>query len=74
VPPFLVKVMLESGQTVQHIIYQSHFRRAGMIKSNPNTPIKVIIINPPTKEQADKRIKELVAYLESVWLASQSKD
>ena len=32
------------------------------------TEIKIISVNPPTKEQADKRIKELTAYLEKIWL------
>ena len=36
-----------------------------------NNPIKVTVINPPTKEQADKRIKELSAYLEKIWKKPQ---
>jgi len=35
---------------------------------NKNEPIKIIVVNPPTKEQEDKRIKELSAYLEKIWL------
>jgi len=37
-----------------------------MVK-NANDIIKVVVINPPTKEQADKRIKELAKYLEKIW-------
>lgn len=37
-----------------------------MIK-NTNTDIKIININKPTKEQAEKRIKELSSYLEKIW-------
>ena len=32
-------------------------------------PIKVIIENPPTKEQSDLRIKKLSEYLEKVWIS-----
>jgi len=28
---------------------------------------QIIVINPPTKEQADKRIKELSDYLVKIW-------
>ena len=31
-------------------------------------PIKVIVENPPTKAQADLRIKKLSKYLEKVWI------
>jgi len=34
---------------------------------NDNGKIKVIVTNPPTKKQADKRIKELAKYLERIW-------
>ena len=38
------------------------------MKNNDNsTPIQVIVVNPPTKEEADKRIKELAAYLGNIW-------
>ena len=39
---------------------------------NDVTDIKVILINPPTKEQAEKRIKELISYLEKNWKSPQN--
>lgn len=38
-----------------------------MKKKKDDRPIKVIVVNRPTKEQADKRIKELAKFLEKVW-------
>jgi len=38
-----------------------------MKKGNNCNSINVIVVNPPTKEQSDKRIKKLALYLESVW-------
>ena len=29
--------------------------------------IRITTNNPPTKEQTDKRVKELVAFLEKIW-------
>ena len=37
------------------------------MKNKNNNQLKVIVENPPTKEQAKKRIKELVSYLEKIW-------
>lgn len=33
----------------------------------PNNQIQVITTNPPTKEQAEERIKKLSEYLEKIW-------
>ena len=49
------------------IKYTRQKRSSGMKKLKGNTSVKVIIVNPPTKEQADKRIKELASYLEQIW-------
>ena len=38
-----------------------------MKKDNNRNSINVIVVNPPTKEQANKRIKKLALYLASVW-------
>jgi len=38
-----------------------------MEKADNDNSIKVIVINPPTKEQADTRIKELASFLEKIW-------
>jgi len=43
-----------------------------MKKPASESTIKVIVINSPTKEQADKRIKELAAYLEKIWTNPQN--
>jgi len=40
----------------------------GIMETKIKQPIKVIIVNPPTKEQAEKRIKELASFLEKVWI------
>ena len=32
--------------------------------------IKVIIVNPPTKEEAEERIKKLAEYLGEMWCKS----
>ena len=37
-----------------------------MNKTNKDI-IRVIIENPPTKEQSEKRIKELIKHLEQIW-------
>ena len=37
-----------------------------MKKTNNNTSIKVIFINPPTREQAAARTQELSKYLEKI--------
>jgi hypothetical protein len=38
-----------------------------MRKTNNGSPIKAIVVNPPTKEQAKKRIKKLSEYLGQTW-------
>ena len=39
-----------------------------MKKTNQqNGTLKVVVVNPPTKEQVQKRIKELSSYLEKNW-------
>jgi len=38
-----------------------------MKKTDKDSTIKVIVINPPTKEQGEKRQKELAVYLGQVW-------
>ena len=40
-----------------------------MEKNNNNNDksIKIIVVNPPTKEQADERIKKLSEYLGQIW-------
>jgi len=43
-----------------------------MKKADKNDAIKVVIKNPPTKEQAEKRIKELALYLGRVWANPKS--
>ena len=35
--------------------------------SEKSEPIKIIVINPPTKKEADKRLKMLSAYLSKTW-------
>jgi len=40
--------------------------------SNSYNAIKVIIVNPPAKEQADTKVKELAAYLEKIWKNTRS--
>jgi tRNA1(Val) A37 N6-methylase TrmN6 len=30
-------------------------------------PIKTIIVNPPTKEQAEEHVKKLSVYLSKIW-------
>ena len=43
-----------------------------MKKDEPEVPIKVIIVNQPTKKQAEQRVKELALYLEKVWKNPQN--
>ena len=38
-----------------------------MKKSDADTPIKIVTVNQPTKEQAEKRIKKLSEYLGKIW-------
>jgi len=38
-----------------------------MKNADKDNTIKVIVTNPPTKEQADNRQKELAVYLGQVW-------
>ena len=38
-----------------------------MSKNKSGIPIKVLIKNPPTKEQAEERIKKLSEYLGQIW-------
>jgi len=38
-----------------------------MKKADKDNSIAVIVTNPPTKEQAEKRQKELASYLGTVW-------
>ncbi len=35
--------------------------------SKKNDDIKVIVVNKPTKEEADKKIKELCEFLSKTW-------
>jgi len=44
------------------------------MKRDNEQPIKVVITNPPTKDQAEKRIKELVLYLEQIWKNARSSN
>ena len=44
------------------------------MKKNKSNEIKIVVLNPPTKKQADNRIKELVAYLGKVWNNPQNTD
>jgi len=41
-------------------------------KTNSHKPIKLVILNPPTKEQAEKRIKKLSEYLSKIWNQASS--
>jgi len=43
-----------------------------MKKTDVDKSIKVVIINPPTKEQAEKRIKKLSDYLGKIWTNPQN--
>ena len=45
-----------------------------MNSENNQQEIKVIVINKPTKKQAEKRIKELVSFLEKIWKNPQIMD
>jgi hypothetical protein len=38
-----------------------------MEKSKPIEKVKVVVVNPPTKEDAEKRVKKLSAYLSKTW-------
>jgi len=42
------------------------------MKKKESDSIEIVIDNPPTKEEADKRIKELAKYLEKIWKNPQS--
>jgi len=41
-------------------------------KTDTDKSIKVVITNPPTKEQAEERIKKLSAYLGQIWYKPQN--
>jgi len=43
-----------------------------MNKSNTDNSIKVLILNPPTKKQAEERIKKLSEYLSEIWHNSEN--
>ncbi|MCL2399963.1 MAG: hypothetical protein FWC91_09525 [Defluviitaleaceae bacterium] len=38
-----------------------------MKKADAENSIKIIIVNPPAKEQAEERIKKLSQYLSEIW-------
>lgn len=38
-----------------------------MVKAKYAEKIKVIVVNPPTKEKADERLKALAAHLGKTW-------
>ena len=38
-----------------------------MKKADKENLIRIIVVNPPTKEQAEKRIKKLSEYLGRIW-------
>jgi len=42
-----------------------------MKKSDAENSIATIITNPPTKEQAEERIKKLSEYLSEIWRNSE---
>jgi len=43
-----------------------------MKKIDVDKSVKVVVINPPTKEEAEKRIKKLSEYLGQIWNKPQS--
>ena len=71
---FLANYILffDTGQTQSHKNILIHEEKVFDMKRNEQ-PIKAIIENPPSKEQAEKRIKELVLYLEQIWKLSLNK-
>ena len=45
-----------------------------MKKANNTIQIKVLIVNPPTKEAAEERIKKLAEHLGEAWCKSSDNN
>ena len=58
---------MNDGQPLFHKVIATLKKELIMKKADTGNLIKVVTLNPPTKKQAEERVKKLSDYLGKIW-------